>query len=1233
LIEVFTPNCILQWNLQSFRTKFQDLKLLLKQHIPACICLQETLLTDRTSHPPSGYKLVQSVPIRQDGHERGAAVLVHNRVSYEPVQLNTTLQAAAVRVHLSRKYTVCSLYLPHIPVSLREIEDLVRQLPTPFLLLGDMNAKSTMWGGETTDQRGHIFEQLLLNHSLCILNDLTPTHYHVQTNSSSIIDLSIVSADCAQDFTYSVLSSLNGSDHYPIKLSIVNPETLYDSIDRFNFDKADWKKFSELTKVDNFTANSQTIDEQVTAITDIIIAAAQEAIPIKGKPIGRTPVPWFNEDCRSARLARTRAERAVKRNPSQVNIIAYNRAKAVCRLTFKQAQKQSWQKYVSSINSRTPPSKIWKRVAKISGKFKQSPTPVLHTPAGDIRDHKEVADIMAHHFSSVSGVQNYSRQFLTYKTQIEEERLNLRSNENLAYNNALTHKELISCLSLTVDSSPGLDMITYSMIKHVHPSMLNLILELFNRIYLEHQFPHSWRTSIVIPILKPGKNSHQPSSYRPISLTSCLCKLLEKMVNLRLMFVLERDKILPPNQSGFRKNRCTMDNLIQLETDISNAIEQKLHSIAVFFDIKKAYDTAWRYGVVKALHTCGLRGSLIHFVWNFLKQRSIVVRIGSVVSRVEEVSEGIPQGSVLSCTCFIVAMNEVSRNLPAYVKSNVYVDDFMIYSSGPLPHVVERRLQVALNHLKTWSNHSGLTFSTEKTVCMHLCRRRGCNKIVNSLSINGTIINCVDSYKYLGMHIDNGFTWKCHITHLRTACAKLLDLLKHISHKHWGADRIALLRLYVMLVKPKLDYGSEIYSSAAPSTLDRLTPIHNAAIRIATGAFRSSPLISLYAESGIKPIDTYRNIKSLNTAARIYANPLHPLHEQLAAVTDEEVPTGSKCFISRCADLCRRFDINFEYIISERPAIQPLWMTSELSSCKELLNIGKNAVTPNILKHIFEAHYIQHSGDICVFTDGSKSPDGTSFAFIYDQYTYTRKVQAEASIFTAELMAILKALRHVSDHSDSRPITVFTDSRAAIMAINKYPQRCSLAQHVQEFIVSLRRRVTLCWVPSHVGVAQNEAVDSLARTASTNQVLRECAIPRSDYKAKIRRVVNEKWHNDWQAVRENKFRAISHDTKPLPNSSSIHRSWEIVLCRLRIGHTTLTHGYLMEGSQRPYCQDCLVPLTVIHFVTECPTYREERMRYFGRGPYDIGNMLTGINSLYDGPMYRFLICTRMFNKI
>jgi ribonuclease HI len=1109
------------------------------------------------------------------------------------------------------------------------------------MILGDMNAKSPVWGtcNPVTDPRGDIFERLLLTQDIVALNNGSPTHYHSQTGSFSAIDLSLCSSDVMLDFDFNVDEDLHGSDHYPIILTQTTPSAPVDLPERFNFSKADWPLFKRLSDADMDVPLGVNISAFVTVVEDSIMNAATAAIPLKGN-CSKIPVPWFNEDCKVAKRERLRAQRALRRNHTVFNKIAFHRNRARCRYTYKKESKANWQKHLSSINRRTSLSKMWKIVTKISGKFKQSPTPVLRLQNGNIINDKEsVANELASAFSSVSRDENYSQEFLLHKRNVESTALNFITRRQLDYNEEFTMKEFTSCLKQTTETSPGIDKITYTMIKNLHPTMINLLLAIYNHIFCQRVFPNQWRIAIVVPIPKPGKDPRNSTNYRPISLTSCLCKLLEKMVNARLMWYLERGGHINIAQSGFRRNRSTTDHIVAIENNIQNSISNKLHTIVIFFDLTKAYDTAWKRGILQNLYNYGMRGNLPLFLQNFLTERVIRVRNGNVMSDSYPLQEGVPQGSVLSCTCFLIAINKITDGIPHNVKSCVYVDDLAVYASGGAPNLIERRLQAAINGITRWAANTGFSFSAQKTVSLHICRKRNCPKLAPNLTLDGNNIRNVDKYKYLGVTFDSSMTWKPHITALKQSCTKSLDLLKHLTHKSWGADRTSLLRLFIMLIKPKIDYGVEAYSSACLSLLSLIDTVENAAIRIATGAFRSSPVLSLYAESGLKPPACYREIKLLNFYTRIIANPTHPLHESVIDIEeaefeeeDEEVLSINKSYLSRISCIKERHDLKFNCIMPEVFPPYPSWRLPDVDVCEDLFNLKKSSVTSQEMKCRFVEHRNDHVDSFHMYTDGSKSQEGVGYAFISDDLRFSKCIQSSATIFTAELLAIYDSLAHAETTSYDN-ITIYSDSRSSLVALQKYLNPNPLVQLIQCRIENSNKDFKFCWVPSHVGVAHNELADEAARNIIEEEYPIEVLIPRSDHRSVIKYHVTHKWRERWYNVENNKYRDISDNITPLPHALTDNRLWSVCLTRLRIGHSKLTHGFLMERGPLPYCDDCIVPLSIKHILIECPSHSDVRNRIFGPGERTMKDLLGGDLCMFNGPLYRFVKELELLHKL
>ena len=156
-------------------------------------------------------------------------------------------------------------------------------------------------------------------------------------------------------------------------------------------------------------------------------------------------------------------------------------------------------------------------------------------------------------------------------------------------------EELRDALRRAHDISAGPDEIHYQLLKHL-PDAFLLLLNICNNILISGDFPPDWRKAIIIPIPKPGKDPTNPTNYRPIALTTCICKTMERMVNRRFVWYLESYILLTNVQCGFRSRRSTVDHLLRFLNVLHEAAIHYQHLVSVFFDLEKAYDTTWKYG-------------------------------------------------------------------------------------------------------------------------------------------------------------------------------------------------------------------------------------------------------------------------------------------------------------------------------------------------------------------------------------------------------------------------------------------------------------------------------------------------------------------------------------------------------------------------------------------------------------------------------------------------------------
>ncbi|GFV30714.1 probable RNA-directed DNA polymerase from transposon X-element [Trichonephila clavipes] len=343
---------------------------------------------------------------------------------------------------------------------------------------------------------------------------------------------------------------------------------------------------------------TESADTAVQEVANVLIAAADLSIPKNSSHSFQRYKPWWNADCQTAYKNQRKLWRIFRSFPTTENLLAFKKTKANARRLRRQSQRKSWIRYVSSLTSSTSSKQLWRKVKAANGIYLEFSFPILQTSDSVFSSPVEIATILGETFQSVSSTASYSSRFLEIKRRAESTPINFSTRSFIPYNCNFTMTELKKALLQAYNTCPGPDRITYTMLRHLNPDSLTNILCLYNRVWKEHYYPSIWREAIVIPILKPGKVATDPLSYHTIALTSCFCKTFERMVNTRLVYVLEKEKCVSPLQSGFRKDRSPIDNIVYLESQIRDAFVRRNHLVSLFFDIEKAYDRTWRYGIL-----------------------------------------------------------------------------------------------------------------------------------------------------------------------------------------------------------------------------------------------------------------------------------------------------------------------------------------------------------------------------------------------------------------------------------------------------------------------------------------------------------------------------------------------------------------------------------------------------------------------------------------------------------
>ena len=387
------------------------------------------------------------------------------------------------------------------------------------------------------------------------------------------------------------------------------------------------------------------------------------------------------------------------------------------------------------------------------------------------------------------------------------------------------------------------------------------------------------------------------------------------------------------------------------------------------------------------------------FAQNFLSNRQLKVRVGSAFSSCYLQEEGVPQGSVLSVTLFAVAINSLMDQIPPSVQGTLFVDDHAIYCSAPTALEAGRKIQDTINAVTAWADRRGFKFSPQKTKAIRFTRCRKQEEIP-TLFLKGVILPYENEVRFLGVTFDKGLTFVSHVNDLCVKVRQSANILKVVSHYDWGADRATLLRLYKSVCLSKIDYACQIYGSAAKTTLEKLDVVHNMCLRICTGAYRTSPIDSLYVDSGLPPLSFRREELGLRVLAKCLTSKDNPNFKFVKNPTDlaPNKPRLPKPLEVRLENEAREIGLHDSTIAVLGPAKYPPWCKPALEVC--FCTGGKQHQDSQVVRARFLEHSSEHSASIPVYTDGSKSGQGVGSAAVFGDKSVQRKLPSLCSFYS-----------------------------------------------------------------------------------------------------------------------------------------------------------------------------------------------------------------------------------------
>ena len=847
---IYTLNC------NSLNNKLGELKNLLDEREPDVFCLCETWLSERFVPKFKNYMAEWKHRGTAGG---GLGILVRNGLQYRtlnvPDFVGGSLEAQIMKIFIgnSEPLHILNLYNPNKNVSIEELEYYVSKLGDKYLIIGDFNAHSPVLDSNvrSSNPTGRSLEALLLDNMASLINPINMgTYIDRRSGKFSCLDLCLSSPNISPLTSIAPLLDV-GSDHLLLRVILSQSPVKYDwkSVPRFKIGKLSMETFNQ-HYIPSQIHQPTDIYSTVADLTTRITKSAQECFGPLSAPSGRGKkrTPWWNDGCRSAVGERRRAFRIFQKRPTMENLEKYQTLTSSAKDILEQCKKDSLTEYISSLTHTVPQNRIWKKIKA----FKSS-----YTPQSFPLEVNDRAILTAHEKAEVMN-SFFERGAYPNDNEFDNDIGNACNEKDSLMGQPINRDEFDRVMESFKNSTPGHDNISNKMLKGLSAPYRDDVLSVFNYSLCLGAVPGVWKYGHVILILKPGKPAKEMSSYRPITLLPCLGKLLERILKARFEHYLENKKLLSPSQYGFRPGRSTDQVVLKLANQVQHAVNSSKFCVVIYIDLKGAFDGVWRKGLLYKMSTIGFQGNLLRWVGSYLSDRRQSVIVHGAVSKSSPSDVGVPQGAVLSPLLFNIMMQDMP--LDDKVQIYTFADDITLSCSGSNIAEVTSDMQSYLDSLGWWLEEWNFTINSSKTKMQFFTRKR-CGP--PSLYLNRQVIEPVREQRLLGVMLDAPrLTWKSHVDHLVANCTRRIKIMKSFSSSSWGASHVVLRRFYIAYIRAKLCYCCPAFSIASKTQLSKLNKIQNACMRLTLGAMKSTPILSLEAETNIPPLELYIKYRS-----------------------------------------------------------------------------------------------------------------------------------------------------------------------------------------------------------------------------------------------------------------------------------------------------------------------------------------------------------------------------------
>ena len=804
----------------------------LKEMEPKIVCLAETKLSEGINLDlGNNYSIWRRDRVGKGGG--GVMIITKKEVMVNKVEFGEgRAELISARVELNKKeVTIVVVYVPPKTNSWTKkdyeeiIEDTIRSLAKVIkdkrrvILLGDFNCKEVDWENYDSGRGDEAWGTRFLNQmmeNMMVQRVKENTRLRGDDEPARLDLIFTKDIEICDDIIYKC--PLGKSDHMIMEMEIeednMEVDVLYKG-NRLNYRRADVEKLKEYFGNINWEemVKLRGVQEKYNIFMEVYREGVRRYVPkYRPKEVGQND--WFNARCTKAKEKRDEAWKRWKRNRNLRNKENFK----IARNEYVKVRKEEERQYEKDIveKCKDQPKLFYKFINK---KMKKRVTiELLKGEHGIIDDPKNMAELLNNKFQQV-----FTKESRFEKPLIKRD---VRQMKVIR----VTETEILELIKeLDDEKAMGPDEVSGKILKECKEELVRPIHDIIKCSIESGEVPAEWKKAEVIPIYKNG-NKEEPLNYRPVSLTSIVCKICESVIKKYWLKFLEDHKLISNSQFGFRKGRSCVTNLLSFYSRVTERVQERDGWVdCVYLDLKKAFDKVPHERLLWKLENMGgLSGNILKWMENYLRGREMRTIVKDIKSEWRVVESGVPQGSVLAPILFLIFINDMTEGLNSYI--NLFADD------AKLCRVIRNEedcetLQEDLNKIWKWSKKWEMEFNVAKSHVLEMGRSE--NRPVGVYRMGDEVeLKKVTNEKDLGVIMQGDSQPESHINKI---FRETYNLIRNIGLAFHYMDGEIMKKLISTIIRPRLEYAGVVWSPHKKKHIKKLERLQRIATKMVPG--------------------------------------------------------------------------------------------------------------------------------------------------------------------------------------------------------------------------------------------------------------------------------------------------------------------------------------------------------------------------------------------------------------